>query len=58
MNKPKAEADAWMRQRHKELVDTVLKLHKDTGLLHGDLKDGKSRLAYLRWFYWELMCRR
>jgi len=39
MAKPKAEADAWMQQRHTQLANTVTKLHKDTGLLHADLKN-------------------
>ena len=51
MAKPKAEADAWMRQRHEQLAHTVAQLHQDTKLLHTDLKNGKSRLAYLSWFY-------
>lgn len=51
MAKPKAEADAWMQQKHTQLAGAVTKLHKDTGLLHADLKNGESRLAYLRWFY-------
>jgi serine/threonine-protein kinase RIO1 len=51
MAKPKDQANAWMQQKHQQLADTVSKLHKDTGLLHADLKNGKSHLAYLRSFY-------
>jgi len=39
MAKPKNEANAWTQQKHQHLADVVMKLHKDTGLLHGDLKN-------------------
>jgi hypothetical protein len=51
MAKPKDEANAWLKEKHDQLANTVAQLHQDSGLLHADLKNGKSHLAYLRSFY-------